>query len=768
MGYFKAEDWDKNDNLSSGIERAKQKSLAVLKNTRWERATRAYLYMHCVNDMKTLQQATTEAGREYSMDSSLFLPLFLTQVLAAKPRLKDSLLGSDPPWIVRADPDSQYVPVGESIEDTDCERYQNYLAWQLQKHIGWRGLIDPLLMDSIPYGIGIVKLDWYRRWAKQWEMIPLTGGNGRHALMPKLAPQIDTLRDVQDEQLVEDRIRAGLVSQFHWLPDMRGRSLRGKYDRQPCRYVAETGSAAIEELVEAIVTDPLDGWQYPDKNNGATLAKAQAVEKNPNDIEAFKALKKDVEEWLAQFEGSASAEEDPIRAMQVKVKKAGGAADTDPEDRQLAAITHFYTAGADPWYLVKIGGAGGAILKKLRGANHPCIFAPLPYVAFSGNRLAHELQGFGLIDILDYMQRENNAWANLILSTFRESMAGITLLNKSKGITIGDLLNQPNRILEVTNPGGLPMSDLIHHIERPLPNIGAVISMLDRIVQDAQRAAAGTDPMLGASSTSSPVRTTAMMVDQGGRRWSDESTNYVTSCCDMGEMMDALNKQYGVRDVYFRAQGEGKSAGIDRIGPSMMQRKYEILFSANPVVVDEKAALAAHTQFAATYMVTPEFNRGRAITDHAKLIHKTSPSEYSVVHPQDAEHENFFFSETGAFPWPPRMHDDHMYHDEQHAKMDTWVRTAPTDIRPMLIQNLIAHRQGHAFFLGGAAGAGAQLPPPTQPPAGQPPQGERSASGRSAEGPAGAVPALGDLMARATEGPPAPGSAEPEPGATGA
>jgi len=768
MSYFKAEDWDDNTALSQGIERAKQKTIAVLKNTRWERATRAYLYMHCVHDMRALQQVTTEVGREYSLDSALFLPLFLTQVLAAKPRLKDSLLGADPPWKVNIDPDSLYAPSGESVEDVDCERYQNYLAWQLQKHIGWRGLIDPLLMDSIPYGIGIVKLDWYRRWAKQWEMRPVPGTDGRHALMPKLAPQTDALRDVQDQQLAEDRIRAGLVSQFHWLPDMHGRSLRGKYDRQPCRYVGETGTAVIEELVEAIMTEPLDGWQYPENDGKETLAKAQAVAKNPSDIESFKALKKDVEEWLAKFEGSALAEEDPIRALQAKVKKAGGSVDSDPEDKQLAAITHFYTAGSDPWYLVRLGGAGGDILKKLRGANHPCIFAPLPYVAFSGNKLAHELCGFGLIDILDYMQREDNAWANLILSTFRESMAGITLLNKSKGITIGDLLSQPNRMLEVTNPGGLPMGDLIHHIERPVPNIGAVLSMLDRIVHDAQTAAGGTDASLGSSSTSSPVRTTAMMVDQGGRRWGDESTNYVVAACEMGEMMDGFNKQYGVKDVHFRVPGMEGSAGIQRIGPTMMQRKYEILFSANPVVVDEKAALAAHTQFAATYMNTPEFNRSRAITDHAKLIHKSKPREFSVVHPQDAEHENFFFTETGTFPWQPRMHDDHMYHDEQHTKMVAWVQAAPPDIQPMLMQNLIAHLQGHAFFLGGAAAAGQQLPTPPQAPREGGPNGEQSASGRKAGGPAGAVPPLGDLMQRAAEGPPAPGSSEPLPGEPGA
>jgi len=751
MGYFKSEDWDDNAKLKQGIERGVQKSKAVLQNTRWERAKRAYLYMHCVHDMKTLQQATTEAGREYSLDSALFLPLFLTQVLAAKPRLKDSLLGADPPWVVRLDPDSPQGFKGGTVEDTDCERYQQYLTWQLQKHIGWRGLIDPLLMDSIPYGIGIVKLDWYRRWAKQWEMRPLTGGDGRHALMPKPAPQIESLRDVQDEQLVEDRIRAGLVSQFQWLPDMRGRSLRGKYDRQPCRYVAETGTIAIEELVEAILMEPLDGWQYPEGNGKETLAKARAVEANPKDIESFKALKKDVEEWLAQFEGSAFAEEDPIRALQVKVKKAGGAVDTDAEDRQLAAITHFYTAGPDPWYLVRIGGAGGDILKKLRGVNHPCIFAPLPYITFSGNRLAHELCGFGLIDILDYMQREDNAWANLILSTFKESMAGITLLNKSKGVTIGDLLNQPNRMLEITNPGGLPMSDLIHHVERPVPNIAAVLSMLDRIVQDAQRAAAGTDPLLGAASTSSPVRTTAMMVDQGGRRWSDESTNYVVSCCEMGETMDAFNKQYGVTDRHFRLPGVEGSEGVSRIGPAMMQRRYEILFSANPVVVDEKAALAAHREFAATYMGTPEFSRAKAITDHARLIHKAKPDEYVVVHPQDADHENWFFAQSGTFPWPPRMHDDHMYHEQKHAGMEAWVRSAPPEIQPMLVQALAMHRQGHAFYLSGAAAAGMQLPPPTQPPSAAGNGGERSESGRAAGAPSGAIPPLGELMRRTRE-----------------
>ena len=765
MSYFKATEWggdwsDKTTNqpLMDGMERAYQKAFSALRSTRFTRYERAYLYMHCMHDPRALQNAVTEAGRQYSLDSSLFRPLFITQVMTAKPRLKDSLRGAKAPFRIEPDVSTKGVADGESVEWAECKRYQQFMNWQLAKHIAWHQLLDPLLMDAIPYGNAIVKFDWLRRADRKWEMAPTVGGQGSHELKPVMAPQVASLQGVQAWEIVEDHIRAGLVSPWQWLPDPRGRSIRGKHDRQPCRYVEETGSAAIEDLVVAVMSDPTGGWQYP---NEETLAVAQAVVANGSDIEAIQRLEKDVREWLAQYEGSYTEQCDPVRGLQSKAKKLGGSVDADQEDRQVAAILHFYGAGPDPWYIVRIGGTGGAILKKQRGVNHPSIFAPIPCVVFAPKRMSNELNGFGLIDLLDDLQREDNAWANLLLTAFRESMNGITILDSGRNMTQKKLLGSPNRIIEVANPGGLPLADMVHHIERPIPNVGAVMAMLGLINEDAQRAAAGTDPMQGAGATSAAVRTTAMMVDQGGRRWGDEADNLGIQAGEMGEVMDALNKQHSKKATFFRQPGGEGPSSVMPIGVDIMQRRYEIAFNTNPVVVDEQAALGAHTQFVATYLNVPEFNRTKAITEHAKMLHKEDPDEYAVVHPKDAQMENEFFTKNGQFPWPAQMHDDHIYHDQEHQKMEAWVRGMDPGVQPLLLQGLAMHRNTHMAYMGAAVMQGQQPKQPTQPPP-PPKEGEEDAKqvpgGTSerpgtegAQGqPAGAMPPMAATVAAAT------------------
>lgn len=730
MSYFKAEDWDKNDALLEGMQRGYDKSVGALRNTKWAKWRRAYLYLHCMHDTDDLNAADRAVGKEYQLESRLFRPAFAQQVLGLQPRLKDAMRGQNPPW--RLEP---VLLNGAPEDETTCwkevERYADYLHYQLVKELRWWSMLDPMLMDALPYGQCVVRLSHVRRKTLAWTHEAVPGSQGEMGLSPKLVPQTDDLIGVQAEEEVENGLKAKIVPPWYFLPDMDGFSIRGLNDDQPVRYVQETSKGSIERIVQEILANPLAGWQYPKTIEGFTdtdteeLAR-QAAAKNES---ALRDLEDLVRKWLEQHEGKVDLQEDPMRKLQVEVKKTTQKSSmVDKEDMGVVPLLTFWGAGPDPWYIVRIGGSGGDILCKRRREQHPSLFAPIPHIIFKPMSLANELLGYGLIDLLDKLQKEENYWSNIILTAFKESMNGYTLVNKGAGgISAARLLGTPNRVVDVTNVGGLPLSELIHHVERPIPNLSAALQMLQMITSEFNQTGSLSEYLQGASPSlaGGTVRGYALAVDQGSRRMNGQSDNMGLQAGEMGEVMHGINRQYLTQAREFQMVGKSGPGSIVAVTTAMAQKRYDIVFNTNPVVVNEGLRLQNFVSFRTVNSNAPEFQQGEAIREHAKLLNLPNPERFVKTHPTDAQLENLYFEENGMFPWPPQKSDDHEYHDQEHAKMMPWAQTQGD---PQLLMALSAHRAMHMQAMGlggmpgmpGMPGATSGMPPEQGGPPGAP------------------------------------------------
>lgn len=726
-GYFRPEDWDDGGSkLNSALDRFVEFSKAYMK-LKLTLFTRAYLYMHGMHDPNEFDKNLDQRQRD-ALERALFKPYLSTAVFVLKPRLKDALKGQDPPFRVVPDISTSTVMAGGGREWDECEKYQGWINWQLAQHIQWMAMLDPLLMDLLPYGTAIAKFDWYQRREPMWELQDGPGGQLR--LGEKLAPEVEGLVTaeggrMQASRLAEDRVRGQIVSPFHILPDPMGRSLHGIHDSRPVRGIAETGIATVEELVDAILADPVrGGWQIPapsTKSASAPKALMAALGANKGDVGARKELRKIAREWLKTFEGRASELSDPLLRLQQLVKKAPAAGQNTNENGLLIPTLTFYGAGPDPWYIVRVGGdegVGGTILCKRRGLDHPSLFAPIPYVFFTAKRMANELMGIGLIHLIAGLQREGNAWANMLMNAFVDGAKGFTLLDSGQGITIDKFDASPRRMVETVNRSGIPLGNMIHHTERQIPNVPGIMAVQNMIEDMVNRASSATDVLQGMTTPGDPARSAQLAAGQGSRRLDDDSGNVALQACEMGVIIDSLNKQHVLAGRSYREQGDGPPTAMSMrdITPDMVQRNYEVTFTANPVIVNEQQQLAGHIQFLTMHKDEPDFNAREGRLDHAKLLHKTNPPRFDVEPDTTAKMENNYFQKTGAFPWPAQEGDNHEEHDALHQKMEAWARNMPKDVSPLLLWQVALHRQSHAPYLGEQAAQGADMVPTTQVP----------------------------------------------------
>ena len=737
MSLFRQEQWDKNSELLDGMERHYQKSLKALKSTKWAKYRRAFLYLHCQHNIDDVPAALRAVGKEYFLESSLFRPMFAQQVLGIKPRLKDALEGQDPPWMVQPHilADGKEL---DSIAWEQCKNYQEYLTYQLAKQVYWRELLDPLIFDALLYTQAILRLTYKKTQEPLWQVEDNASAPGGRAVAPQLAPQVEGLEGVQAWGIAEERVKGELVSPFHWFPDIDGHSLRGRHDNEPVRFVQETSRTNLEDLMVEILADPLAGWQYPEDIDGKRDTKEVARAAAAGDPSAKAELAERVMTWLSKHRGKGDAEEDYGRKLQAEVGKlTGSARRNDEEDSDRLPLLTFWGAGPDPWYMVRVGGAGGELLCKRRGRQHPSMFSPIPHVIYKPEGIANELFGFGLIDLLDKLQRELNAWTNITLSSFKESMNGLTILNGGLGMTAEKIRGAPDRYIAVSNPGGLPLTDFMQHIERNVPEMSGALSMLKMISDECNMTGSLSEVVQGSSNMrGTPVRSYALAVDQSGKRMGGMASNMGNQAGEMGEVLHGLNRQYLLRGRWFQLPGQTGPESMRVITEAVAQRKYEIAFNCKPVVVNEALQLQNHTQFGTINGAAEEFNRVAFILDHAKLLHIPNPERYVIVHPKDADMENEFFYRNGYFPWPAQRDDDAELHLQTHGKMADWVNAQEQQGNPMPKTQLAMHMQTHAAQMAapmqGAGGGmptmpggrpGAPAAGPTMPPMSMLPQG---------------------------------------------
>ncbi len=656
MSYFNPAIWGDNGKIVNGVQRAYTKA----KEDRAPRDTKTragYLAFHCTHNTASLDRVVTAAQREYFLETSMYHPLILTQVLTAVPALVEALDPSNPPFKLQPEVDRKKPPAPNDARYIECETMEQYINSQLYMDIGWRELLGPLIQEAKLNGTAFTRLEWYRRAEPQWGINEIKGGDGEtvgYEFGAMKAPEVEGLIGRGRVEITEDRARKVLVPHLALYLDPRGRSFRSKHDPQPVRYAIEKWTIAIEQVMTEIMAAPDRGWQYPKDGEWkflgdlAPLIQADmsrsplpaGAEIGPTDYRDFEA---GLRGWLGTYKGGVADEDDEQRKLQALVDRATGqAVNADEEDEQLVRILSMWTCGPDPWHIMTIGPDGGmTVLRKLKGKDHPCVLFPIPYIAWKPIPVQNEMYGLGLIDILEKIQEEINAYSNLGLTSVKEGISGITLIDRSSGINAKMLAAQPNRVLDIANTVGVPLASLVHYIERPMPNLPALFSQVSAIYEEGNRAGGATEYLQGASPglAGGTVRGYAMAVQQGGRRWGEEARNLTLQCVEMGEGLQALNIQYVTEARFFQQVGKTGPESAVPISPDMIARKYRFFFNSAPVVVNEQVKLQGITAMATLYGAYAEFNRGKQIYEHARALHLPDPEQYVVVPPQQPPEE---------------------------------------------------------------------------------------------------------------------------------
>ena len=648
MGYFAPDLWKDNGKLAAGVRRALDKAKGdPMRTLRDKKVRAAYFAFYCQHNMDSFNKAVTAAQREYFLESSMYHPLILTQVLTAVPALVEALDPNKPPFKLQPDVDKVRAPAQADPRYAETELMGDFINSQLYMDLGWRELLGPLAQEAKLTGTAFTRLEWYRRAEPQWGVNEYDDGAGgkRYEFGEMASPQVTGLAGRPRIEYSADRPRQVLVPHAALFLDPRGRSFRRKHDPQPVRYAIEQWSISIEELLAEIIAAPGKGWQYPTEGElrwlGGQAAAAQAALEGkgaPLSADEQALFERGIREWLGTYKGICADDVDDLRKMQAEARGLmAGSARVDEEDDQLLRVLSMWTCGPDPWHILTLGNSATQIvLRKLRGKDHPCILFPMPYIAWTPIPVAHELYGLGLIDILEKIQEEINTVDNLGLTSLREGICGITVVDRSSGVTRDGLLSQPNRVVEVANSMGLPLANYIHYIERPMPNLGALFARVGDINEEGNRAGGATEYLQGASPElgGGTVRGYAMAVQQGGRRWGEEARNLALCAVEMGEGLQALDIQYIHEAAFFQPVGvPATPENVQGISLDIIGRKYRFFFNADPVVVNEQVRQQAFTTMSSLYGAVPEFNRAHQIYEHARALHLPEPEKY-VLTPQ--------------------------------------------------------------------------------------------------------------------------------------
>ena len=673
MSYFKQEtykDLEQGGALVKGICRAKQKSENALQKLRKEVWPRGYLYYHSKHDKKMFKQATARVGRAYPFEKAIFKPWPFQQVEASVPALRNAVLAGDPPF--RCKP---YME-DEAFEDKEtawraAESAQHLLNCQFAEDLRIRAKMGPIIRDAKIYGTAVLRVEWFTRAGPEWKQVR-EGTSG-----PYTFKQAQNAEGQPKRVTKESRVKLVHVPIWNFFPDMRGRSINGEGDTQPCRYVVEVYTLPVDDLISWMLSSPLRGWNIPDAMREGKGRRAR------------------LRKHLEPITGTVSSDDDWHKFTEQEVGKRDDTGDpVDQEDRQLVRIMAFWEGGDDPRHILVAGdNNGGMVLLHDHGKNHPAVNAGIPYALVTPIPLAHELFGLSIIEELAGIVHETNALVNLHLAGLIRAINGITIVNTSSGIKAKNLLSQPGGIVETD--GYVPLKECVEHIGFENPAAAIYTHTVDDLRGEATLGYGATDPMLGTSSTNAgnTARGTLAQIEQGSRRWNLEAETIGESFAQVGRIMHGLNQQYITKDRYAEiASKEGAESWVT-VGPKEIGLNYRIYFDTRPVVTNEGVRTQSHINFAQIGAQFPEFNRSKWIVDHARMTHQPNPSDYTMQQFEEPQIENLLWMQTGTFP-NVKPGDNHGYHEDVHWEVGQEAQQRGGEALASFEQHMQSHQMG--------------------------------------------------------------------------